>query len=169
MKKLLLVFLTVTLFLPAFLQGQSSQQVGLRAAYKGGIFYQVTSKAGNAELGYNALLSFNNHGLQLTGLRIIYGARLSEVSPDLYLSWGYGGHIGFENNYHDVYVGEYYSHHERQFNPVAGIDGWVSVEYRFREIPMNISLNLKPYIELSFPSYVRFMPADIGLSVSYVF
>jgi hypothetical protein len=168
MKKTLLLIITCTIICSSVVSGQS-QQVGLRAGFRGGIFYQVTSKAGNAELGYHALLSFNNHGLQLTGLRIIYGAQLSEISPDLYLSWGYGAHLGFENNYRERYLGEIYSYRERQFNPVAGVDGWGSLEYRFREVPLNISLNIKPYVELSFPSFVRFMPADLGLSVSYVF
>jgi hypothetical protein len=167
MKKPLLFFLTVILISSAALTAQT-KQVGLRAGYRGGIFYQMTNKAGNAEIGYNALLSFNNHGLQLTGLRIIYGAELTEISPDLYLSWGYGGHLGFENNYRR-YIGEIYDYTERQFSPVIGVDAWGSVEYRFREIPLNISLNLKPYIELGSPSILRFMPVDFGLSVSYVF
>lgn len=168
MKKLLLLLLTIIFLSSSGLFGQS-KQVGLRAGYRGGIFYQLTTSAGNAEVGYHALLSFNNRGLQLTGLRIIYGAQLTEISPDLYLSWGYGAHAGFENNYRERYIGELYSYPERQFNPVVGVDGWGSVEYRFREVPLNISLNLKPYIELSFPSFVRFMPSDLGLSVSYVF
>ena len=95
--------------------------------------------------------------------------KLTEISPDLYLSWGYGGHAGFVNIYRERYDIDGYLYSQRQFSPVVGVDGWGSVEYRFREIPLNISLNLKPYIELAFPSYVRFMPFDLGLSVSYVF
>jgi hypothetical protein len=34
------------------------KQAGLRLGYRSGFFYQVTSDAGNAEIGYNALLSF---------------------------------------------------------------------------------------------------------------
>ena len=167
MKKHLLFFLAVIIISSTMLRGQS-RQVGLRAGYRGGLFYQMSDRAGNAEIGYNALLSFNNHGLQLTGLRIIYGAELTEISPDLYLSWGYGGHFGFESLYRQRYL-DGYDYPQRTFSPLAGIDGWGSVEYRFRSIPLNISLNLKPYIELAFPSYVRFMPLDLGLSVSYVF
>jgi hypothetical protein len=168
MKKPLLFIFTVIIISSAALNGQS-RQAGLRAGYRGGIFYQVNSRAGNAEIGYNALLSFYNSGLQLTGLKIIYGVQLNEISPDLYLSWGYGGHAGFVNVYRDKYDidGLYYRH--RQFSPVLGADVWGSVEYRFKEAPFNISLNIKPYIELAFPSYVRFMPFDMALSVSYVF
>jgi hypothetical protein len=168
MKKPLLFILIVILISSTVVNGQS-RQVGLRAGYRGGIFYQMNARAGNAEIGYNALLSFNNNGLQLTGLRIIYGAKLNELSPDLYLSWGYGAHAGFVNVYRDRYDMDGYNYPQRQFSPLAGIDVWGSVEYRFREIPLNISLNVKPYIEIAFPSYVRFMPVDLGLSVSYVF
>jgi hypothetical protein len=167
MKKLL-PFLIYLILISLAVDGQS-QQAGLRAAYRGGIFYQINNKAGNAEIGYNAMLSFNNNGLQVTGLKIIYGARLSEISPDLYLSWGYGAHAGFVNVYRDSYDIDGYNYPKRQFSPLVGADVWGSVEYRFRDIPLNISLNLKPYIELAFPSYVRFMPFDLGLSVSYVF
>jgi hypothetical protein len=167
MKKPLLFFLSV-IFISTVLTGQS-RQVGLRGGYRGGIFYQMNTRAGNAEIGYNALLSFNNNGIQITGLRIIYGAQLTEVSPDLYLSWGYGGHAGFVNIYRDRYDIDGYNYPRRQFSPLVGVDVWGSVEYRFREIPLNLSLNLKPCIELAFPAYVRFMPFDMGLSVSYVF
>ncbi len=168
MKKILLLFYTILILTSAALSGQS-KEIGLRAGYRSGIFYQVTSQAGNAGLGYNALLSFNNNGLQLTGLRVIYATELSEITPDLYLAWGYGGHLGFVNIYRDRYPDDFYSYHQRQFSPVIGLDGWGAVEYRFRDIPLNISLNLKPYIELAIPQYVRFMPVDLGISVSYVF
>jgi hypothetical protein len=167
MKKLLLFLITVIL-LSSSSTGQS-RQVGLRAGYRGGIFYQMNTRAGNAEIGYNALLSFSNHGLQVTGLRIIYGAQLTEVSPDLYLSWGYGGHLGFVNDYTDSFDRDGFYYRHRQFSPLVGIDGWGSAEYRFRDIPLNISLNIKPYLEVAVPQYIRFMPLDLALSVSYVF
>jgi hypothetical protein len=167
MKKLLLLFITIICILPANLSAQANQ-AGIRAGYRSGLFYQINSSAGNAGIGYQALLSFNNAGLQLTGLKIIYGTRLDELSSDLYLAWGYGAHAGFGNFYRERY-GMDYIYHERVFSPMIGIDGWGAIEYRFNEIPMNISLNVKPYIELSFPAVVRFMPVDFGLSVSYVF
>jgi hypothetical protein len=170
MKKLYLTFFAFTFILSPAVTGQyGKQQAGLRAGYTGGIFYQISTDAGNAEIGYNALLSFNNYGLRLTGLRIIYGPALTEFSPDLLLAWGYGAHIGFIYAERTGYLPDNYELHKQQFCPVVGVDGWGAIEYRFRDIPLNISLNIKPYLELAIPMYVRFMPADIGLSVSYVF
>jgi hypothetical protein len=134
-----------------------------------GIFYQISNDAGNAEIGYNAMLGFNNNSLRITGLRIVYGTALTEISPDLYLAWGYGGHAGFAYIERAFYRPDDSVFHNQEFCPLFGVDGWGAIEYRFRDIPLNLSLNLKPFIELAIPSYVRFMPADLGLSISYVF
>ena len=170
MKKLYFTFFTFMLIFPSTMYGQSvCRQAGLRTGVRSGIFYQITSESGNAEVGYNALLSFNNKGLQLTGLRIIYEKALTDISPDLFFAWGYGGHVGFIYTDHIGFIGERYSFQGERFCPVLGADGWLAAEYRFRDIPLNISLNLKPYVELIIPSFVKIMPADIGISISYVF
>ena len=119
--------------------------------------------------GYNAMLGFNNYGIQLTGLRIIYETSLNDISPDLFFAWGYGGHAGFIYTDHVGFFGETYSFQSRRFCPVLGADGWLAAEYRVHEIPLNISLNLKPFVELTIPAFVRVMPFDFALSVSYVF
>ena len=146
-----------------------SRQAGLRTGYRGGIFYQITNETGNAETGFNALLSFNNNGIQLTLLRTIYEESLSVISPDLFFVWGYGGHFGFINTDHLGFLGERYNFQSERFCPVFGADGWLAAEYRFRDIPLNISLNIKPFIELTMPAFVKIMPADLGVSISYVF
>jgi hypothetical protein len=170
MKKLYLTFFTLILILPSTMHGQTgNRQAGLRTGVRSGISYQITGEAGNAEVGYNALLSFSSNGLQLTGLRIIYETVLTDISPDLYVAWGYGGHIGFIYTDHLGYFGERYNFQGERFCPVIGADGWAAAEYRFRDIPLNISLNLKPYVELTIPSFVKIMPFDIGISISYIF
>ncbi|TAL80432.1 MAG: hypothetical protein EPN88_01220 [Bacteroidetes bacterium] len=170
MKKLCFTFLILILITSPRLMGQyGNKQAGLRTGYRGGIFYQITSDAGNAEVGYNAMLGFSSNGIQLTGLRIIYETSLSEISPDLFLTWGYGGHAGFIFTDHLGFLGERYNFQGERFCPVLGADGWLAAEYRFRDIPLNISLNLKPFAELTIPAFVKIMPLDLGVSVSYVF
>jgi hypothetical protein len=170
MKKAFISILLLTLLLPQILSGQiATRQAGLRTGYRGGFFYQVTSEAGNAEIGYNALLSFSNNGIQLTGLKVVYETSLTDISPDLFFAWGYGGHVGFVYTDHLSFFGERYNFSGERFCPVLGADGWLSAEYRFRDFPINISLNIKPFVELTLPSFVKVMPADLGFSVSYVF
>jgi hypothetical protein len=170
MKKLCLTFTFLIVFTSSGLMGQyGNKQAGLRTGYRGGIFYQVTHESGNAEIGYNAMLSFSNNGIQLTGLRIIYETSINEISPDLYFAWGYGGHAGFIYTDHVAFVGDRYSFQHEQFCPLIGADGWLAVEYRFHDIPLHISLNIKPFVELTVPAFVKIMPFDLGFSISYVF
>lgn len=170
MKKLLISVSVLLILWPAHISGQMMmKQAGLRCGYRSGFFYQLTRESGNAEVGYNAMLGFNNNGIQVTGLRIIYETALSNISPELFFAWGYGGHVGFIYTDHIRYFGERYSFQGNRFSPVAGVDGWMAAEYRFRDVPVNISLNLKPFVELTIPSFVKIMPLDMGLSVSYVF
>lgn len=169
MKKLYL-FTFCLIFVTVAASGQmSGRQAGLRLGYRGGIFYQASHQAGNAEIAYNAMLGFRSYGIQLTGLRIIYGTSVNSISPDLYFAYGYGGHAGFVYTDRLGYRGDNYMFEGRRFCPVLGADGWLAAEYRINEIPLNVSLNIKPFIELTFPGFVRVMPFDIALSVAYVF
>jgi hypothetical protein len=170
MKKFCLTVILMMIISLPFLSGQMiTKQAGLRTGYRSGFFFQITDVAGTAEIGYNALLSFKNNGIQLTGLRIIYETPLEDLSPDLFLAWGYGGHVGFVYTDHIGFFGERYNFRGDRFCPVIGADGWIAAEYRFRDVPINISLNIKPFVELTIPSFVKVMPGDAGISVSYVF
>jgi hypothetical protein len=170
MKKMFPLILISVLLAPAVLSGQmATRQAGFRLGYRSGIFYQVSSETGNAETAYHALMTFKNNGLQLTGLKIVYQNSLHGISPNLYFGWGYGGHVGFIYSDHLKSMGEEYYFHDERFCPLFGIDGWLAAEYRIRDIPVIVSLNLKPYFEITVPAFVRLMPGDFALSVSYVF
>jgi hypothetical protein len=163
-------FFLVFILLPVFLNGQMAiRQAGLRLGYRSGIFYQIGSEEGNAEIAYNLMLSFRKSGVQFTGLKIIYETSLDAISPDLYFGWGYGGHIGFTYSDHVKSMGQDYYFHGERFCPLFGADGWIAAEYRVHEIPLIISLNLKPFVELTIPSFLRVMPGDVAVSISYVF
>ena len=146
-----------------------TRQAGFRMGYRSGIFYQLSHEAGNAEIAYNGMLSFNNNGFQATGLKIFYGTSLNSISPNLVFAWGYGGHAGFFYDDHVRFLGENYYFSRNRFCPLIGMDGWLSAEYRITDIPLNISLNVKPFIELTFPSFMRVSPWDFAVSISYVF
>lgn len=170
MKKHLFFFFAFSFFLSVLANGQSSvRQAGIRTGSRGGLFFQLTSDAGSAGIGYNAMVGFNDNGVQFTGLKIIYETNIPSISSDLYFAWGYGGHFGFIVTDHMTYFGERYNFDNERFCPLIGADGWVSVDYRFREIPLVISVNVKPYVELTVPAFVKVMPVDIGIAISYVF
>jgi hypothetical protein len=170
MKKFSSILILISLLSLSTVFGQSpNRQAGLRTGYRGGFFYQVTGESGNAETGFLAMLGFRNNGIQLTGLRIIYEASLSEISPDLFLAWGYGAHTGFIVTNNIGFLGDKYYFRSDRFCPLFGVDGWGSVEYRFRSIPLVVSVNIKPFVELTLPSFINLMPGDVGISVSYSF
>ncbi len=170
MKRHLLALSVIIIFLSSPASGQAAyKQAGIRTGFRGGLFFQTTGEAGNAETGYFAMLGFHNNGIQITGLRVIYETALSKISPDLYFAWGYGGHAGFIVTDRISYFGERYTFQNERFCPLIGADGWIAAEYRFREYPVIISLNMKPFVEVTIPGFVKIMPADIGISVSYVF
>jgi len=170
MRKIVPLIFMLALLFSADLSGQfTTRQAGVRIGYRSGIFYQVSSETGNAETGYNGMLSFNNDGVQFTGLKIVYENSLSGISPNLFFGWGYGGHAGFIYADHLRSMGEDYYFPDDRFCPLIGIDGWLTAEYRIRDIPVIVSLNLKPYFEITMPAFVRLMPGDFGISVSYVF
>ncbi len=170
MKKFYFTFFVLMLVTSSILKGQyGTRQAGLRMGYRSGIFYQMTHEAGTAEIGYNAMIGFNHHGIQVTGLRIVYETTISSISPDLFFAWGYGGHLGYVYTDHLQFLGETYYFYGDRFCPVFGVDGWLSAEYRIHDIPLNISLNLKPFVELTIPAFVRVMPVDFAFSIAYVF
>jgi len=170
MKKFYFTFFILTLVFSSVIYGQlSSRQAGLRAGYRGGLFYQLSHESGNAEIAYNAMIGFSDGGIQITGLKIIYEKSLSSISPDLFFAWGYGGHAGFVYADQPRFYTDSYNIRRRLFCPVGGVDGWLDAEYRVREVPLNVSLNLKPFVEIVIPASVRFMPLDLAISVSYVF
>lgn len=145
------------------------KQAGVRTGYRGGLFFQSSTGAGNAEIAYKAMVGFNNNGIQFTGLKIIYETALSDISPDLYFAWGYGLHAGFIVTDHISYFGENYNFQGDRFCPLFGADGWLAADYRFNDIPLVISINIKPFVEFTIPAFVKVFPADVGISVSYVF
>lgn len=170
MKKLYTIVIATLILLPMEVSGQGLyRQAGVRTGVRGGVFIQMPASAGNNAVDYSAMLGFNNNGLQLTLMRIIYETAITDISPDLYFAWGYGGHAGFIVTDHIRYLGENYNFSGERFCPVVGADGWAAVEYRFRDIPLIISVNIKPFVELSIPAFVKVMPADFGISVSYIF
>jgi hypothetical protein len=168
-KKVILVFTFLMLISLSVTAQYEMRQAGFRMGHTNGIFYQVSQEAGNAEIAYNGLLSFNNQGIQFTGMKVIYETSLGDISPNMIFAWGYGGHAGFIYSDHVRFMGEDYYFRSNRFSPLIGMDGWLAAEYRITDIPLNISLNVKPYIELTLPSFLKVIPWDFAVSVSYVF
>jgi hypothetical protein len=79
------------------------------------------------------------------------------------LYYGAGGHLGFFQN-----GGSYFYNDHRQYtsSTVVGVDGIVGMEYTFKDSPVNIGLDFKPFIDFFNGSTVYF---DGGISLRYSF
>ncbi len=91
-----------------------------------------------------ALLEFHKP-LAASGLSYFYGA---------------GGYLGFNKTYNP-------NKQRNESDPQLGAMGVIGLDYKFAGIPLNLSLDWKP--ELNIVSDINFEPAAIGLSARFTF
>ena len=91
-----------------------------------------------------ALLEFHKP-LAAAGLQYFYGA---------------GGYLGFNKTYNPV-------KQRNESDPQFGAMGIIGLDYKFNNIPLNLSLDWKP--ELNIVSDINFEPAAIGLTARFTF
>jgi hypothetical protein len=156
MKKILL---TITLVLIITLSaGAQDYRTGI--GVRGGLFTGLTLKHFISErAAIEGLFETRWSGLGITGLYEIH-ANAFDVDR---LNWyyGIGGHVGFYNGDNTTWgtAGTSYS--------VLGVDGILGIEYNIGEIPINISLDWKPVINLI--NYGGFWGDGGALSIRYIF
>lgn len=92
---------------------------------------------------------FNNAGTRISGLYEIHGDLNTESNLKWYI--GPGAHVG-------LYKGN---------NTVVGIDGVVGIDYKFKDLPLNLSIDWQPTFE--FGSGYGFGGNLGGLGVRYTF
>ena len=147
----------------------TENHIGIRGGVNSGIYFQNLVSAGTSEKAFYIMLSASRNDARVTVLHVIYETSLSEITENLFFTWGYGGHAGFVITDHAYFLGEKYQFPYERFRPVAGIDGWAGIEYRFISIPLVIGLNYKPYFEIMVPGMISFEPGDFGFSIAYRF
>jgi hypothetical protein len=128
--------------------------VGLRAGFPYGLTLKHFLNETNAVEG---IVASSWGGFVLTGL--YENEHWTGQYPGLNWFWGFGAHIGFwdNNNYiADASVGS-----------VLGADFIVGLEYTFDEIPLNLSLDVMPSVNLI--GYTGWGGIYGGLSIRYVF
>ncbi|MCU0338393.1 MAG: hypothetical protein MUE30_00795 [Spirosomaceae bacterium] len=129
--------------------------VGLRAGGPNGVTIKHFTKP---KMAVEGIISSRWRGLGFTGL-VEGHARFLGVKR-LHFIYGAGGHIYF------------WGDSRRGYSPsgrssVVGIDGILGLEYNFKEIPINLSLDWKPYANLH--TDFGFWGDEGGISVRYMF
>jgi hypothetical protein len=112
----------------------------------------------NAVEGILAVNGFN--GIIATGL--YENEHWTGYYPGLNWYWGVGAHVGFWDAGTSRYFNSSYTG-----GGVVGVDGVFGVEYTFDEIPLNISVDILPSVNLF--GYAGWNGISSGISARYVF
>lgn len=158
-KSVIALFVGIVMF-----TGTSSAQsyntgLGLRF---GGLTSGITLKHFiSQKAALEGILSIGNRSVVLTGLYEMH-APIDQTSQ-LKVYYGVGAHLGFFQD-----GGSYYYNSKRLYTSttVVGIDGILGLDYKFRNAPINISLDIKPFVDFFNGNYIYF---DGGLSLRYTF
>jgi hypothetical protein len=157
MKKILLT-LIVIVTMTAFSNAQEYQTA---AGVRGGLSNGLTIKHFlGGKSAVEGIVMTRWQGINVTGLYELHKWMAFGVDR---LNWyyGVGGHIGFWNGTYTTWgtSGTAYT--------VIGIDGIIGLEYTFEEIPINLSVDWKPALNLV--GYSGFWADGGAFSARYVF
>ncbi len=156
MKKTLIVLLLVaTLGVTTNAQDYKTS-LGLRAGLPYGLTLKHFLNGTNALEG---ILASRWSGFVITGL--YENEHWTGEYPGLNWFWGFGAHIGFWDEGYNPNIDDTYT------GSVIGADAILGLEYTFDEIPLNLSLDLLPSVNL-FGS-TGWGGINGALSVRYVF
>lgn len=138
----------------------NAQEYTTGIGFRGGFSQGLTVKhfiSDNTAL--EGILSTRWGGFNITGLYEIHANAFD--TPGLSWYYGIGGHIGYVSGEKN----DRWSDKEGNY-PVLGIDGILGLEYSFDEIPINLSIDWKPAINLA---QNPFWGDSGALSVRYIF
>lgn len=127
---------------------------------RGGLFTGITLKHFISDrTAIEGLFETRWSGLGITGLYEIHNNAFDVDRLNWY--YGFGAHIGFYNGDNTPWGTTSTSY------SVIGVDGILGIEYNISEIPINISLDWKPVINLI--NYGGFWADGGALSIRYIF
>ena len=141
--------------LTAFSQYKSA--VGLRGGVAQGITLKTFVGGSSA---FDLFIGSHFRGLNFTALYELHSHTAFGID-NLSLFYGFGGHIGVYNS--TTWPGGWGTYSS---GPVIGVDGVVGIEYTFDEIPINLSLDIVPSINI-LPGVWYWQRG--ALSIRYVF
>ncbi len=177
MKKIVRIFLLVSLLFPGYLlQAQSLSidspdyrtAIGLRGGDLGGLtFKRFTS----SESAFEMILGLGHREPRLFSFTFLFEKHVPAFNVSgMQWYYGGGGHltlVGSRSGYIRHPWGRYRYHYEGGAFGL-GIDGIVGLEYKIPPIPFAISLDIKPYIEVFSPGGVIWsIDPALGIKVTF--
>lgn len=156
MKRTLIAFFIFLFFGHVAHSQDYSTGIGLRGGLSSGLTIKHFLGANKAVEG---IFDSRWHGVSLTGLYEIHAQAFDTDRLNWY--YGAGAHIGFYDTQYKKWgdnSGGY---------SIVGIDGILGIEYNFKEIPINISADWKPALNLL--GYSGFWADGGAISIRYIF
>ena len=164
MKRLLLFSTLIILSCGAFSQ-EFRQAVGIRAGYTGGVEFRIYTNELNS---YKFLLGARERGAVFHAIKEFHRPDLFSFTDQLNFVYGFGVHAGYERwdqRYYHYQRSNYVTH--TAF--IAGIDGLAGLEYMFREVPVSLGVEVKPYFDLFGREMFDLGLFDFAFTVKYHF
>ena len=156
MKKLFFVIvLLMTITLVSKAQDYSTG-IGFRGGFSNGL---TVKHFINSENALEGILSTRWHGFNITGLYEIHAQAFD--TPGLKWYYGFGGHLGFWDGDNNPWFDDSNNY------TVVGVDGIIGLEYSFDEVPINLSLDWKPALNII--GYTGFWGDELAISIRYIF
>ena len=169
MKKSILFLLTF-LFSTAMFAQVYEKQIGIRLGVTSGISGKVIKDNRTAIEG---TLGFRDGGIQLIGLLEAYQPLIKTNTVHWMLYYGGGGHVGYIDGYNKVRrwsnSAGYYWEEQRIAGPVIGIDAVFGTDYTFHKVPITLSIEFKPFLELQAFQKLKVNFWDFGFGIAYRF
>lgn len=169
MKKAAITILILVFASSAFSQ-VFEKQVGLRLGVTPGITGKIIKDDRTAIEG---MVGFRNEGVQFYGLVESYHPLIKTDKVHWMMYFGGGGHVGWINGYEKVRRWSnsygYYYEDVRVSGMVLGIDGVIGTDYTFPKVPITLSIEFKPFVELQDFRRVEVNFWDFGFGIKYSF
>lgn len=155
LRKLLLLISFIFVITSANAQQTYKTALGVRINGGGGITLKHML---NERDGFEGILYTRWRGVNITGLYVVHYPVFTEPGFRFYM--GAGAHIGFWDGNRNPWWDD-----DDRSHTVVGVDGQIGLEYTFDKIPLNLSLDWKPAINLI--GRTNFWGSDAALSVRY--
>lgn len=169
MKKSIL-FLITLLFSTVMFAQVYEKQIGIRLGVTSGISGKIIKDDRTAIEG---TLGFRDGGIQLVVLLESYHPIIKTNTVHWMFYYGGGGHVGYINGYNKVRrwsnTAGYYWEEVWIAGPVIALDAVFGTDYTFNKVPITLSLEFKPYLELQAFQKVQVNFWDFAFGIAYRF
>ncbi|MAE84992.1 MAG: hypothetical protein CMB80_19800 [Flammeovirgaceae bacterium] len=135
--------------------------VGIRGLGTSGLTIKHFTRANRAVEG---IVGFYPDAFSVTVLLENYVNAFDQAGLNWY--YGFGGHIATETDW--VYYENYRGYRRSDGDFGIGIDGIFGIEYKINEVPIAVSLDVKPFLEVT-TSGNAYLAVDPGLGIKVAF